>query len=130
MISVFPVMLCRSGASTHPSDSVWSHKHRTPRNCQGTHLGTISARECHADLLNYEAFITSTLERTCVCNVALCMPESPYYGVDDQLELPGGHGEQGAKAGVRNGPQQVEELQPVLRVVLQARVGSLGPRSR
>ncbi len=53
------------------------------------------------------------------------MSESPHYGVDDQLELPGGHGEKRAKAGVRDGPQQVEELQSVLWVVLQARRCSL-----
>ena len=56
---------------------------------------------------------------TCICDIALCMPEGPDYGVNDELELPRGHGEQGAKAGIGDGPQQVEELQPVLRVVLQ-----------
>ena len=58
-------------------------------------------------------------ERTCVCNIALCMPEGPDDGVDDQLQLPWGHGEESAKAGVGDGPQQVEELQPMLRIVLQ-----------
>ena len=43
--------------------------------------------------------------RTCVCNVSLCMPEGPDYRVDDQLELPGRHGEEGAKAGICDGPQ-------------------------
>ena len=42
---------------------------------------------------------------TCVCDIALCMPEGPDDGVDDELELPRGHGEQGAKAGIGDGPQ-------------------------
>lgn len=51
---------------------------------------------------------------TCLCNVALSMAESPDNGVDDKLELIRRHGEEGSKAVVGDGPQQAEELQPVL----------------
>ena len=57
--------------------------------------------------------------RACVGHIALRVPEGPDDGVDDELELHGGHGEQRARAGVGDGAQQVEELQPVLRIVLQ-----------
>jgi len=43
--------------------------------------------------------------RTCVCNVSLCMPEGPDYGVNDQLELSRRHVEEGAKAGICDGSQ-------------------------
>lgn len=51
---------------------------------------------------------------TCLCNVALSMAESPDNGVNDKLELVRRHGEEGSKAVVSDGPQQAEELQPVL----------------
>lgn len=43
---------------------------------------------------------------------------APDDGVNDQLELRRRHGEQCCEAVLGDGMQQVEELQPVLRVVL------------
>ena len=55
---------------------------------------------------------------TCLCNVTLSMAEGPDNGVNNKLELVRRHGEEGSKAVVGNGPQQAEELQPVLRELL------------
>lgn len=46
------------------------------------------------------------------------MSEGPHDGVNDQLELVRGHGEERVEAVIGDGPQQAEELQSVLRVVL------------
>ena len=56
---------------------------------------------------------------TCLCNVTLSMPEGPDNGVNDKLELVGRHGDEGPKAMIGDGPQQAEEVQPVLRELLQ-----------
>ena len=56
---------------------------------------------------------------TGLCNVALCVPEGPDDGVDHQLQLLWRQGVQRVKAVVGDRPQQVEELQSVLREVLQ-----------
>ena len=57
---------------------------------------------------------------TCLSNVALSMPESPDDGVNDQLELVWGHGEEGVEAVVGDGSQQTVEMQPVLRMLLRS----------
>ena len=59
---------------------------------------------------------------TGLCNVALCVPEGPDDGVDHQLQLLWRQGVQRVKAVVGDRPKQVEELQSVLREVLQRRV--------
>ena len=51
----------------------------------------------------------------------LGVAERPHDGVDDQLELRRRHREQRLEAVPRDGVQQAEELQPVLRVVLRSR---------
>ena len=50
------------------------------------------------------------------------MTEGPDNGVNDQFELVRGHGEKGAEAVVGDGPQQAEELQPVLRELLHGNI--------
>ena len=54
------------------------------------------------------------------CRTHLSVAERPDNGVDDQLQLRRRHREQRLEAVPRDGMQQVEELQPVLRIVLQA----------
>lgn len=56
---------------------------------------------------------------TCLSNVALSMPESPDDGVNDQLELIWGHGEEGVEAVVGDGSQQTIEMQSMLRMLLK-----------
>ncbi len=51
--------------------------------------------------------------------VHLGVAEGPDDGVNDQLELRRRHREQRLEAVPRDGVQQAEELQPVLRVVLR-----------
>ena len=46
------------------------------------------------------------------------MAEGPHNRVNNKLELVRRHGEEGSKAVVGDGPQQAEELQPVLRELL------------
>ena len=53
-----------------------------------------------------------------VRHIALGVAECPHDGIDDQLELARGHGEERGEARIGYRPQQVEELQPVLRIVL------------
>lgn len=54
-----------------------------------------------------------------VGHVALCVAECPHDRVNHQLQLPRRHREQCGEACIGDCAQQVEELQPVLGVVLR-----------